>query len=43
MWGLVSGQDKTCSDTKYDVTMGENHEYSKLIPYAKLSKPKWKL
>jgi len=29
MWGLVSVQDETCSDTKYDVSVGENHEYFK--------------
>jgi len=35
---LVLGQDETCSDTKYDVAVGGNHEYSRLNSKAKLSK-----
>ena len=38
MQGLVSGQDETSSNTKYDVSIGENHNYSRLNPNAKLSK-----
>ena len=37
MWGLVSGQDKTCSNTKYNVSIGVNHEHSKQISKAKKS------
>jgi len=38
VWRLVLGQDETCSDTKYDVAVGGNHEYSRLNSKAKLSK-----
>ena len=36
--GLVSSPDETYSDTKYDVSMGQNHECSRLDSKAKLSK-----
>ena len=29
MWGLVSGQDETCSVAKYDVSVGVNHVHLK--------------
>jgi len=43
VWGLVSGQDETCSDTKYDVSVRENYKYSKLIANARMSKLKSRL
>jgi len=36
-------KDETCSDTKYDVTVEENHKYAKLILNAKISKLKSRL
>jgi len=42
MWGLVSGQDETCSDTKYDVSMGEDHKNSRLNLKAKGKQAKGK-
>jgi len=38
VWQLVSGQDETYSDIKYDVSIGENHKHSKLNSKANQSK-----
>jgi len=43
VWGLVSGQVETCSDTKYDVSMAENHLHSRLISKAKNKQAEFKL
>jgi len=43
MWGLVSGQDETRSNTKYDIYVGENNKYSKLSANARIRKLKSRL